>query len=227
MAIADYTEDFESMVTSDLDGGVPYHSGWPNSYTPPHVYIDTDGIGTNTTQVVEVQGFSSLEYDIPSGDRQSPGRFSFDVNLDNTVNGSPGTPAGRFLLRTSSYYVAAEFSWYLGTSGNYTLQDSFGGGGSVEDVLTPGTWHNVEFRYDNDTALCSLFVDSVPVYIDSTYATSYTGDYSTTTVSFARLLHYLGGPTNSIYYDNLFIPEPATCLLLGSGLVLLRRRKRA
>ena len=220
MAAADMTQDFETWVTSDLTAGNPIQDGWPGYYSPPHVYIDTDGVGTNTTRVVEIRGYDGIEMNIPGSEQRTQGRVSFDINFDDNQYGV-------LALRTTSYYEAIRLNFDDDGAGNIQVTDGWGAGGTAI-VTTPGTWTHFEMRYDNSTLLWDLFVDGTPVWVNHAgYDPAYTGDWMANPVNYLRWALIGGGTGDVMYVDNVFIPEPATCLLLGSGLVLLRRRKRA
>jgi hypothetical protein len=227
IAIADMTQDFEAMVTSDLYSGGEFRGGsWPSYYTDASSIVS--GIGGNTTNMIGFHGYESVEYWAAASEQLTKGSIEFDLYYDTVSTNS-------LVIRSNTYYNMAQFSMTAGSgdAGIYDLavQAGYAHGtysATFVDVFTPGTWYNVEFVFDCGPELTSLYIDGNPLYQNKmTMSQGAGGTINHGNLMYDRHLQYLGGSSDHIYLDDyaVYVPEPATCLLLLGGAALLRRRK--
>lgn len=232
IAIADMTQDFESMVTSDLYTSGEFRDGWPWYWGDSASIVS--GVYGNTTKMVGIHGYSSVEYHAQAGEQLSEASIEFDICYD-TVS------ANRLQIRDSSGWNVVNFLMQGGygdvgiydlvIDGSYTAYFS---SATFVDVFTPGTWYNVEIAMNMNYELTNVFIDGSPLFLGmDTMQNGITGsvNHSGQTLTMARHFQWTGWqpPGDYIYLDDysVYVPEPATCLLLLGGAMLLRRRKRA
>ena len=220
------SENFEGMTTPDLN-----IDPWEVLTATPTIV--SPGLGTNTSKVMQLElNDQEVLHPASAGARDS---IAFDLYLEE----NEGRTIQDLLVVDNGWlmaYVRISWGWGGDAAGaDMTLHQ--GGNSPVVDVMAYNEWTRIILDYDatvlngetfdvtviSPTYGTTLAYDDQPFW-DAGYSHNYTGGPSDIRWYAAGGAN---GPRNQI--DNVnadtIVPEPATCLLLLSGVALLRRRR--
>ena len=222
MAIADFTEDFEAMVTLDL-----IVSPWGGGSTAAQTGELRAGVGTNTSNVFSGGYNKWLWLDVPEASQYAAGSVEFDFTMECWYAGA--APVGY----PGIHFYATDDDHTDGSIANIRIHQDPGVGGDgfdLQDVTndqylltdfvdSTGTgWFTLRLDFDTGTSTYDLYLDD---------------DLKASDVAFLGSneveLNRVAWNNDWGYYphiDNVsVIPVPATMALLALGGLLIRRKK--
>lgn len=210
-AKAGFVEDFDSYANGSQMHGQGGWKGWDNN--PADGALVSSAQSSSAPHSVDINGGSDLVHE-----------------FDGLTSGSHVLTAQQYIPTASdsgtTYYILLN-QYNDGTPYNWSVQMAFNlsAGTVVEDLLggalTPQTivrdqWVELKVEVDLDANTVTAYYNGLQLRSGAWYGAQKEID---------AIDLYAGG-ADSVYYDDIVIPEPATMgLLVLGGLALIRRRR--
>jgi len=230
-----YFEDFESY-TPAIIGANGYAITNPGTYDDvldagftdevTNAYIST-GLGSNSSNVVEVWGNAWARLDLAPADRFVAGTMSLDFTMRSKyADPGPDGHSSLHLYMADSAYPGGSLvnvqiiqAAGVGSAAGYDVLDITNGTTLATDVATRiDGWHSLSIDFDADALTYDIFLDATPIGSGIAFLGF---QFELTRISIINDNNYV------MQWDNLSVtPEPATMALLCLGSLMLRRRKK-
>ena len=206
-ALAEFSEDFEGMVSSDLDTA-PWYRWGGGGYLPGIV----TGAGTNATNVVSMSEFSYTKLLVPDACQYEIGVLEFDW-YEQTNRWS------KIYLRESAGWNVVHFN-ILDNGGGTSLEveDHYDSTAKANDVVQTGTWHHFKINWNvnanSGAGVYSVAVDGQELWMAASGpGYNYTGKPVTDILFYA----YSYGGLDATQFDNVSIAESNIYTISGNA----------